>query len=130
MTSCVELYKSLAPPSFKLKYVPTPFPPESGKENGPVGNLAVIDGKMIHCPWCQESFPDQLNELIPTRLAKAEKGALCEGTAGESKQKGGRTPPTPCSKSADEVAVRRAISSFRLAPRHQKLGRLDHEVDA
>ena len=50
LTSCVELYKSLAPPSFKLKYMPTPFPPEGVKDDGPAGNPAVIDGKVVHCP--------------------------------------------------------------------------------
>ena len=70
LTSCVELYKSLAPPSFKLKYVPTPFPP-------------------VHCPWCQESFPDQLNKPIPKRPAKAKPSALLEGTAGDKMKEGG-----------------------------------------
>ena len=89
LASCVELYKILAPPSFKLKYVPIPFPAEGAtKDEGPAGNPAVTDGKMIHCPWCQESFPDQLNKPISKRPAKAKKGALSEGAAGESIQEG------------------------------------------
>ena len=82
LTSCVELYKSLAPPSYKLKYEPTPFPPEGVKGDGPAANPAVIDGKVVHCPWCQDSFLDQLNKPIPMRPAKAKTGALVEGTAG------------------------------------------------
>ena len=89
LVSYVELYKSLAPPSFKLKTVQTPFPPENDKDGGPAGNAAVPDGKPVHCPWCQESFPDQLNKLIPKRPAKAKNGALSEGTAGEKNQEGG-----------------------------------------
>ena len=42
----------------------------------------------------QESFPDQLNKPIPKRPAKAKKGALSEGAAGESKQEeGGHLQP-------------------------------------
>ena len=88
LASCVELYQSLAPPSFKLKYVPTPFPPEGVKDDGPAGNPAVIDGKVVHCPWCQESFPDQLNKPIPKRPAKAKPSALLEGTAGDKMKEG------------------------------------------
>ena len=86
LVSCVELYKSLAPPSFKLKRVPTPFPPESGKDDGPAGNPAPSGGKLVHCPWCQESFPEQMNAKIPKRPAKAKTGALLKGTAGEVSQ--------------------------------------------
>ena len=65
LASCVELYKSLAPTSFKMVVVPTPFPPECGKDNGPAGNPASSDGKLVHCPWCQESFRDSQNKPIP-----------------------------------------------------------------
>ena len=93
LASCVELYKSLAPPSFKLKVVPTPFPPESGKDDGPAGNPAPSGGKLVHCPWCQESFPEQMNAKIPKQTAKAKTGALLKGTAGEISQGGGQLQP-------------------------------------
>ena len=51
LISCVELYQSPAPASFKLKVVPTPFPPKNGKDDGPAGNPAHNYGKAIHCPW-------------------------------------------------------------------------------
>ena len=83
LVSCVELYKSLAPASFTLKWVPTPFPPENVKDDGPAGNPAPNNGKVIHCPWCQESFPDHLNKALPKQPAKAKQSALLQGTAGE-----------------------------------------------
>ena len=46
-------------------------------------------GKLIHCPWCQESFPDRLNHPIPKRPAKAKPSALLEGTAGDKMKEGG-----------------------------------------
>jgi hypothetical protein len=59
--SCVEVYKSLAPANFKLKTVSIPFRPDDNDE-GQSGNPAFTEGEFIHCPWCQDSFPADLNK--------------------------------------------------------------------
>ena len=65
--SCVTLYESLAPPQFKIKQALTPFPPDT-KDSGPAGNPNSTGVDVIHCPWCQDSFPADLN--IPKKAAQ------------------------------------------------------------
>ena len=66
LQSCVTLYTSLAPKEFKIKPAYTPFPPDT-KDEGPSGNPNSTGGPVIHCPWCQDSFPADLNlSLIHT----------------------------------------------------------------
>ena len=66
LQSCVELYQSLAPPQFKINTALTPFGPEA-KDEGPSGNPHSTGGPVIHCPWCQDSFPAELN--VPKKAA-------------------------------------------------------------
>ena len=73
--SCVTLYESLAPPQFKIKPALTPFPPDS-KDSGPAGNPNSTGVDVIHCPWCQDSFPADLN--VPKKSAK-KSGASPDG---------------------------------------------------
>ena len=118
LVSCVELYKSLAPPSFKLKIAPTPFPTESGKDDGPAGNPAPDGGKVVHCPWCQESFPEHLNAKKSASDLLRPRQVPCFRVR-PGKYPSGEVNSNPGSKSAAEVAVRRALSSFQPAPCHR-----------
>jgi hypothetical protein len=68
--SCVDLYKSLAPQHFKITTAHTPFPPDS-KDQGVSGNPHSKGGPQIHCPWCLDSFPADLN--VPHKSAKKAK---------------------------------------------------------
>ncbi len=70
LKSCVDLYVSLAPSHFKIKTALTPFPPDS-KDHGLAGNPHSKDCEVIHCPWCRDSFPAELN--VP-RVRATKKG--------------------------------------------------------
>mgnify|MGYP002176408590 FL=1 len=83
LKSCVELYQSLAPPQFKITKALTPFPPET-KEQGPSGNPHSTGGAVIHCPWCKDSFPADLN--VPHKAAKK---TVVPPPGGETDKQGG-----------------------------------------
>ena len=61
-----------------------------------MGQLATpppSGGKLVHCPWCQESIPEQMNAEIPKQTAQATTGARLKGTAGEESQGRGELQP-------------------------------------
>ena len=52
----------------KVKQALTPFNPDT-KDEGKSGNPhSKPGGPVIHCPWCQDSFPADLN--VPKKAAK------------------------------------------------------------
>ena len=70
--SCIDLYKKLAPAHFKLKKVSTPFLHDSGHDQGKSGNPNCDTKDQVHCPWCQASFPKDLNHPKEQKKKKAK----------------------------------------------------------